>query len=185
MVVVTIVAVVSALVLPSMVQAMRERHAQEAAASVIDIARETRSRAMYRGVAHTLVITTSGSSLKFDSFEGTSSSCRLSRFGGGMLDAATRVYSLDLNTAAYTRDGIIAQVVQPTGVSYLQLCFTPLGVAYFTTSAISDGTAPSAVWSNDSTVIGGGGSFGIDVYQHNGVRRRVVIPLSGLPRLRT
>ena len=49
MVVVTIIAVVSALVLPSMVQVIRERHAQQAATSVLDIVRETRSRAMYRG----------------------------------------------------------------------------------------------------------------------------------------
>ncbi len=190
MVVVTIIAVISALVLPSMVQVVRERHAQQAAISVLDIARETRSRAMYRGVAQTLVIETVGTTLRMNSYEGTASSCRLSRFGGGLFDPATRVYTLDLSSAAYTRDGIAAQVSLPAGVTFLQICYTPLGVAFFSTTPIPDATLPSAVWSNDSAAVGSGGSFVVDVYRSasgtdSGVRRRVVIPLAGTPRMRT
>jgi|GEM_PF-1657634 len=190
MVVVTIIAVVSALVLPGAVQVLRERRAQQAAVSVLDIARETRTRAMYRGMAHTLVIQSAGSALRLESWEGTSSSCRLSQFGGGLFNAADRVYTLDLSSAAFARDNIGAQVSVPSGASYVQICFTPLGVAFFSTSPIADGTLPASVWSNDSGVIGTGGGFVVDVYQRRGsvdggVRRRVVIPLSGMPRMRS
>ncbi len=190
MVVVTIISIVSALVMPSMLQVLRERKAQQAAVSVLDIVRETRSRAMYRGAAHTLAISTVGTSVRLDAWEGTSSSCRLSTFGGGLLDPTRRIYSLDLTTAEFTRDGVAAQLTVPAAQSYVQICFTPLGVALFSTTPIADGTAPSAVWSNDSATIGVGGSFVLDVYQLRagavaGVRRRVVIPLSGMPRMRT
>lgn len=190
MVVVTIIAVVSALVLPGAVQMMRERKAQQAAVSVLDIVRETRSRAMYRGMAHTLVIQTAGTALRLESWEGTSSSCRLSQFGGGLFNAADRVYALDLSAASFARDNIVAQVSIPTGATYVQLCFTPLGVAYFSTTPIPDATLPSAVWSNNSGAIGTGGGFVVDVFQRHGsvdggVRRRVVIPLSGMPRMRS
>lgn len=190
MVVVTLIAVVSALVLPGAVQTMRERKAQQAAISVLDIVRETRSRAMYRGMAHTLVIQTAGSALRFEAWEGTSSSCRLSQFGGGLFNAAERVYVLDLSAANFARDHIAAQVSVPSGASYVQLCFTPLGVAYFSTTPIADATLPSAVWTNNSTAIGIGGGFVVDVFQRiagadGGVRRRVVIPLSGIPRMRS
>ncbi len=190
MVVVTIIAVVSALVLPGAVQQMRERKAQQAATSVLDIVRETRSRAMYRGMAHTLVIQTAGTALRLESWEGTSSSCRLSQFGGGLFNAADRVYALDLSSATFARDNVAAQISIPSGASYIQLCFTPLGVAYFSTTAIADGTLPSSLWTNSSTAIGSGGGFVVDVYQRNGaldagVRRRVVIPLSGMPRMRS
>lgn len=187
MVVVTIIAVISALALPGMVRTVRERRTQQAAASVLDIVRETRSRAMYRGMAHSLVIQPSGASaLRLDAYEGTSSSCRLSRFGGGLFDPAQRVYSLDLSDASFTGDGIVSELTVPTGTSYLQICFTPLGVAYFSTTPIGDGSAPSAVWSNDSTSVGAGGVFQVDVYQAATLlRRRVVIPLSGVPRMRS
>lgn len=190
MVVVTIIAVVSALVLPTAVQGMRERRTQQAAVSVLDIVRETRSRAMYRGMAHTLRVRQVSSSLVIDSFEGTSSSCRLSRFGGGSFDPAAQIYALDLTTSTFTRDGIVGQISSPAGLAYLQICFTPLGVAYFSTAPIGDGTIPSAVWLNNSAAIGSGGNFLIDVYQFRGgadagVRRRVVIPLAGVPRLRS
>jgi prepilin-type N-terminal cleavage/methylation domain-containing protein len=190
MVVVTIIAVVSALVLPGAVQVLRERRAQQAATSVLDIARETRTRAMYRGMAHTLVIQSAGTALRFESWEGSSSSCRLSQFGGGLFNAADRVYALDLSTTTFARDNIGAQVSVPSGASYVQICFTPLGVAFFSTSPIADGTLPASVWSNDSGVIGSGGGFVVDVFQRRGsvdggVRRRVVIPLSGMPRMRS
>lgn len=190
MVVVTIIAVVSALALPGAVQALRERKSQQAAISVLDIVRETRSRAMYRGVAHALVIETVGTAVKVDTWEGTSSSCRLSRFGSGLFDPAQRVYSLNLGSSTFARDGVAAQITVPTGASYLEICFTPLGVAYFSTTPISDGTSPSATWSNDSSLVGSGGSFVLDVYQMRsgiaaGVRRHVVIPLSGMPRMRS
>lgn len=190
MVVVTIIAVVSALVLPGAVQMMRERKAQQAAVSVLDIVRETRSRAMYRGMAHTLVIQTAGTALRLESWEGTSSSCRLSQFGGGLFNAADRVYALDLSAASFARDNLVAQVSVPSGATYVQLCFTPLGVAYFSTTPIPDATLPSAVWTNNSGAVGTGGGFVVDVFQRNGtvdggVRRRVVIPLSGMPRMRS
>jgi len=189
MVVVTIIAVVSALVLPSMVQVIRERHTQQTAVSVLDIVRETRSRAMYRGTSHSLVLETVGASLRMHTYEGTSSSCRLSRFGGGTFDAAQRIYSLDLTTAAYTRDSIVAEVNTTARETYLQICFTPLGVTFFSRSPIPDGTAPAAVWSNDSSTLGTG-SFSVDVFRVTsgtdlGVRRRVIIPLSGMPRMRS
>lgn len=190
MVVVTIIAVVSALVLPGAVQQLRERKAQQAATSVLDIVRETRSRAMYRGMAHTLVIQSAGSALRMDAWEGTSSSCRLSLFGGGLFNSGDRVYSLDLSLPAFARDNVGAQVSVPTGASYVQLCFTPLGVTFFSTSPIADSTLPTAIWTNNSAAIGSGGGFVIDVFQRRGsldggVRRRVVIPLSGMPRMRS
>lgn len=189
MVVVTIIAILSAMVLPGFSQAGRERRIQQAAVSVLDLIREVRSRAMYRGRAQVLVIQASGSALRFDGWEGTESSCRLSRFGStaGVLDPTLRVAQLDLSTAEYARDNLNATISLPAGASYLEICFTPTGNAYFTQMPVS---LPSEEWSNDSMLTGSGGAYQIDVFQvlnsaENGVRRHVIIPLSGNPRLRT
>ena len=191
MVVVTIIAVLSALVLPSMTQAIRERHAQEAAVEVIDLLREVRSRAMYRGRAQTVAIRQVGTTVRFEAYEGRESSCRLSRVreastGSGFV-AAEQIASLDLGSGRYASDGIVSMITLPTGTMYLQLCFTPMGNTFFATEEISN---PSAVWSNDSGAVGSGGVFQIDLFQARdgvvrGARRRVVIPLGGIPRLRT
>jgi type II secretory pathway pseudopilin PulG len=187
MVVVTIVAVVSALVLPSMGQAMRERRVRQAAVSVLDVIRETRSRAMFRGRAQTLLVQASGSSLRFEAYEGSVSSCRLSTFGpAGLLDPQTRVVSLDLNTPTYTRDNIQARITLPSSATYLQICYTPMGTALFSTAPIS---TPSNAWSNDPNIVGTSGTFQIDVAQQvgsvtEGVPRKILIPLGGIPRMR-
>lgn len=194
MIVVTIIAVVSALVLPSMVQSIRDAHTQQAAVAAFDVVRETRSRAMYRGVAHSLVLDASSGTLVMSAYEGTASSCRLSRFGSGLFDPALRVYSLDFGAAAYTRDGISAEIHSPALVSRLQICFTPLGVAYFVSpigSVIADSTTSPFTWTNSPSATTGIGTaaFTINVFRGTataptGVVRQVVIPLSGMPRMR-
>lgn len=190
MVVVTIIAVLSALVLPSMTQAMRERHAKEAAVEVLDLLREIRGRAMYRGRAQTVAIRQVGTTVRFEAYEGTESSCRLSRFrataGAGFVEAE-QIALLDLGDARYARDSLASQISLPAGTTFLQLCYTPMGNTFFSTTEIS---IPSTAWSNDSGVVGTGGAFQIDVFQArsgvvSGVRRRVLIPLGGLARLRT
>lgn len=189
MVVVTIIAILSAMVLPGYTQAGRERRIQEAAVSVLDLVRAVRSRAMYRGRAQLLVIQASGSALRLDGWEGSESSCQLSRFGSmaGVLDPMLRVAQLDLSAAEYTRDNLNAVIALPAGTSYLEVCFTPTGNAYFTQMPVS---LPSEEWSNDALSTGSGGAYRIDVFQvlggvENGVRRHVVIPLSGNPRMRS
>lgn len=190
MVVVTIIAVLSALVLPSMTQAVRERHAQEAAIEVIDLLREIRGRAMYRGRAQTVAIRQVGTTVRLEAYEGTESSCRLSRFrstaGAGFV-AAEQIALLDLSDARYARDDLASLISLPAGTNFLQLCYTPMGNTFFAMSEIS---IPSTLWSNDSGAVGFGGAFQIDVFQArsgvvSGVRRRVLIPLGGIPRLRT
>lgn len=190
MVVVTIIAVLSALVLPSMTQAMRERHAQEAAIDVVDLLREIRGRAMYRGRAQTVAVRQVGTTVRMEAYEGTESSCRLSRFrvaaGTGFVEAE-QVALLDLASAQYSRDSLASVISIPTGTRYLQLCFTPMGNTFFATEEIS---IPSTQWSNDNSAVGSGGAFQIDVFQARdgvvtGARRRVLIPLGGIPRLRT
>ncbi len=194
MIVVTIIAVVSALVLPSMSQSIRDSHTQQAAVAAFDIVREARSRAMYRGVAHSLVLDSTSGALVMSVYEGTASSCRLSRFGSGLFDPALRVYSLDFGAAAYTRDGIVAEIRSSSLLSRLQICFTPLGVAYFVSpvgSLIADSTTSPFTWSNSPSSTAGVGtaSFTINVFRGTsasptGVLRQVVIPLSGMPRMR-
>lgn len=194
MIVVTIIAVISALVLPSMTSSIRDAHTQQAAIAAFDIVREARSRAMYRGVAHSLVLDSASGTLQMNVYEGTSSSCRLSRFGAGLFDPAQRVYSLDFGAATYTRGGISAEVRGASPLTRLQICFTPLGVAYFAAPAgslIADATTSPFTWSNNPSSSGGVGSasFTIHVYRGTftsptGVIRQVVIPLSGMPRMR-
>lgn len=190
MVVVTIIAVLSALVLPSMSQAMRERHAQEAAIDVADLLREVRGRAMYRGRAQTVAIRQVGTTVRLEAYEGTESSCRLSRFrltaGTGFVEAE-QIAMLDLGAAQYARDSLASSISIPAGTTFLQLCYTPMGNTFFSTTEIS---IPSTQWSNDNSAVGSGGAFQIDVFQSRGgtvegVRRRVLIPLGGIPRLRT
>lgn len=190
MVVVTIVAIVSALVLPGMSQASRDRRVQQAAITALDVIREVRSRAMYRGAAQMLVIQNNGNALRFDAYEGTTSSCRMSRFGtvSGVLDPQTRVASLDLAAAQYTRDGLWARISVPSAAAQLQVCFTPTGNAYFSNDPTVIST-PNEGWSNDSTIVGTGGAYQIDVFQIQdgvelGVRRHVLIPLGGNPRMK-
>lgn len=190
MVVVTIVAIVSALVLPGMSQASRDRRIQQAAISALDVIREVRSRAMYRGAAQLLVIQNTGNALRFDAYEGSSSSCRMSRFSptAGVLDPQARVATLDLSETRYVRDGLWARISVPAAAAQLQVCFTPTGNAYFSNDSTVI-TSPTEGWSNDSTLVGVGGAYQIDVFQIQdgvelGVRRHVLIPLGGNPRMR-
>jgi type II secretion system protein H len=183
MIVVVIIGIVTALALPGMAQASRERRVQQASVLVLDIVREVRSRAMYRGRAQTLVITQSGIAIRLDAYEGTSPSCRLSSFGTGSLDTNTRVANLDLTDARYTRDNLGANIALPSATAYLQICYTPLGAAFFSTTPI---VAASQTWSNDTSVLGIGGVFQINVFQTTGgATRRILIPLGGMPRMRT
>lgn len=184
LVVLVIIAVVSALVLPGMAQAMRERRVREAAVSVLDIARLVRSRALYRGRSQMLVVQTSGTALTFEAWEGNSNACRSASFGvGGVLDANQRVATLDLAGAPYAGDNINAVIASPSATSYLAICFTPTGRMFYR-------AASAGAWSDDTTVVGRNGGFIIQVFQTRagvdyGVRRNIFIPIGGMPRFRT
>jgi type II secretion system protein H len=183
MIVVVIIGIVTALALPGVAQASRERRVQQAAVTFVDIAREVRTRAMYRGRAQTLVITQSGVALRLDAYEGSSSSCRLSNFGTGALDPAQRVANLDLTESRFARDNVGANIALPSGTTYLQICYTPLGAAFFSTTPV---VTASQVWGNDTSLLGIGGVFQINVFQTTGgATRRILIPLGGMPRMRT
>ena len=183
MIVVVIIGIITSLALPGMVQASRERRIQQAAVSVLDLAREVRTRAMYRGRAQTLVIAQSGAAIRFDAYEGSSPSCRLSEFGTSALDTNQRVANLDLTEARFARDNLGATISLPTSTTYLQICYTPLGAAFFSTTPIINA---SQVWSNDTGTLGIGGVFQINVFQTTGgATRRILIPLGGMPRMRT
>jgi len=183
MIVVVIIGVVTALALPGMGQASRERRIQQAAGTVLDVAREVRTRALYRGRAQTLIVSQSGAAIRLDAYEGSSPSCRLSNFGTGVLDPMQRVANLDLTDARFSRDNLGATISVPSGTTYLQICYTPLGAAFFSTNPI---ITASQAWSNDSSVLGTGGVFQINVFQTTGgATRRILIPLGGMPRMRT
>ena len=183
MIVVVIIGIVTALALPGMAQASRERRIQQAAVTVLDIAREVRTRAMYRGRAQTLIITQSGAAIRLDAYEGSSPSCRLSNFGPGALDPAQRVANLDLTDARFARDNLAASIALPSATTFLQICYTPLGAAFFSTTPV---ITASQAWSNDTGVLGMGGVFQINVFQTTGgATRRILIPLGGMPRMRT
>jgi len=183
MIVVVIIGIVTALALPGMSQASRERRIQQAAVTVLDIAREVRTRAMYRGRAQTLVITQSGAAIRLDAYEGSSPSCRLSNFGPGALDPAQRVANLDLTDARFSRDNLGASIALPSATTYLQICYTPLGAAFYSVTPI---VTASQGWSNDTSMLGMGGVFQINVFQTTGgATRRILIPLGGMPRMRT
>jgi type II secretory pathway pseudopilin PulG len=183
MIVVVIIGVITALALPGVSQASRERRVQQAAVTLLDVAREVRSRAMYRGRAQTLIIAQSGVALTLDAYEGSSPSCRLSNFGTGSFDPAARVANLDLTLAQYGRDNLGANIALPSGTAYLQICYTPLGAAFFSTTPI---VSASQGWSNDTSALGIGGVFQVNVFQTTGgATRRILIPLGGSPRMRT
>lgn len=189
MVVVVIIALLSALAIPTMLQAARERRVQQAAISVLDAFRNARGRAMYRGRAQMLVVQPSGGALRIELYEGTSNVCRNGRFGNlsGTLNVNSLADVLDLNDAVYTRDDLVAEITRPGGTSYLRVCFTPLGNTFFGTTVY---TGANDAWSNDYNLVGVGGAFQIDLYQFRsgqvaGVRRRVLIPIGGTPRMRT
>jgi hypothetical protein len=98
-------------------------------------------------------------------------------------DTTRVVLSLDLSETRYLNDGITEEFTLPTGTSYLEVCYSPLGTALFRTRT----TDP---YSNDATVTGTGGAFQVEVQRRvggtaTGARRRVVIPLGGNPRMRT
>jgi len=189
MVVIVMIAILSALAIPTFLQAARERRVQQAAISVLDVFRSARGRAMYRGRAQMLVVQPSGGALRFELYEGLTNVCRNGRFGnlGGTLDVNSLVEVLDLNDPQYTRDDLVAEVTRPGGTSYLRVCFTPLGNTFFGTSAY---TGANDAWSNDFNLVGVGGAFEVDLYQFRagqvaGARRRVLVPLGGTPRMRT
>lgn len=196
MVVVLIIAIVSALAIPGMGAAFRERRAQQAAVSVLDVFRQMRTRAIFRGVSQVVAVRRSGTSLVLEGWEGNTTSCRRSAFGAvttdvstgvstGSLTAATRVIRLDLTTGRYAQDGLQATISLPTtAAAGFEICYTPLGNAFF--SLTTTGADPATLsFSNDPGSTGTGGAFQIDLVQGTGARRRVVIPLGGIPRMRT
>ncbi len=183
------IAILSSLAIPAMIQASRERRVQQAAISVLDAFRNARGRAMYRGRAQMLVVQPSGGALRFELYEGATNVCRNGRFGniGGSLDINSLADVLDLNDPLYARDNLVAEITRPGGTSYLRVCFTPLGNTFFGTSQY---TGANDAWSNDFNLVGVGGAFQIDLYQFRsgqvaGARRRVLVPIGGTPRMRT
>ncbi|MBL8601855.1 MAG: prepilin-type N-terminal cleavage/methylation domain-containing protein [Myxococcales bacterium] len=188
MVVVVLIAILSALAIPSMLQAGRERRVQEASTSVVDIFRNARGRAMYRGRAQMVLVRPSGSALRFDVFESANSRCRDGQFGAATGDSpnlTTVIETLDLATTYYARDGINATVT-PGSTNRLRVCYTPMGNAFFGTSAY---TGVTDTWSNNMADPNVAPAFEIRLFQGavagvGGVARRILLPLGGTPRMR-
>jgi prepilin-type N-terminal cleavage/methylation domain-containing protein len=171
MVAVAIIAIATALAIPTIQQAMRDRATAQQAIQFMNVFREARSRATFRGRAQLVRVDLSGSTPVQEIYEGTQSSCSLSLF-------STRVFE---NAMLLSARDIVVTNTRPVS-SFVDFCYTPMGRLFYRYSSTSTFTEDNGA--NTGRALNGGFMYSVSNTTFPGiVARRVVIPLGGSPRL--
>ncbi len=169
MVVIVIIGIVSALAVPTMLAARTDRHAYDDAGQIMQLFREARTRAVARGGAVLIAMTTNGASNRgtFAMYESVTvnpggvggqnrspvASCKTPTIWPPLDPTANTgivlVDSLNLNGAPENEADIQTElrIYAPGGVQPNQpqvfVCFTPLGRTYYTLNTpVFDGALP-------------------------------------------
>ncbi len=194
MVVVVIVTIVSAMAIPMVTRQLQDRRTHEAAQRVAALYRNARMRAMGRGAA-ILVRFSPGSRGAFDVLEaqrGTTdsptgvsdadcstlpiSSCLTPDWNGAEGVSYRRITELDLSARGeYDRLNITMEDQAGTGLSNLDVCFTPMGRTFFR-------TVPTAVL-NPLTSTHVVEVFRAEGDNRLGRTRRILVPPNGAARI--
>lgn len=195
MVVVVIITALSALAIPSILKQMRDRRTRQAAEEIASLYRQARLRALGRGSAVMVrYSSTTGFEMREAVLGGTNplcarlpvSSCITAQWGQGqaVANGDQQISTFNPSGGVYTGVSVFASAAPVggsgttdpgTAVSYLDVCFTPMGRSLFGTAGGSPPPAvtpmtgvPVIVVSNTVTV---------------GLKRVVFIPPNGLARL--
>lgn len=182
MVTVAIIGVATAVSIPSIMSAVRERELVSDSVDFLSAIREARSQALATGNAVRLDVTrTTSSTYTQQVFVGDNSSCTFAAF------SANSVFNNPpLITASATMNSRLTQVSPAQNI--IQLCFTPSGRMYWrfaTTGAFTD------VDSGGSNTTAGGFVFTLAHESTLGTNptsmlpRRVFVPLTGAPRMQS
>jgi type II secretory pathway pseudopilin PulG len=162
MVVVIIVGIIAAMAIPTMVQARLDRNAYDDAGAVMQLLRNARTRAVARGGAVVITMTSSSTDHgTFQSWEAVSANATANNWAGvqanqtpvGTCKAPTKWLPLDAtNTSVQLIDGVNLNgnietdaniwatlntypTATPKSVNTAWICFTPLGHVYLTTTS--------------------------------------------------
>jgi prepilin-type N-terminal cleavage/methylation domain-containing protein len=195
LVVVTLIAIIALLAIPSMTEASDDRRAYDDAGYVMQLFRTARQRAIGRGAAILVAVSTDGTTDRgtFKMYEAVHpnpagggearyprSSCKSPTTWAPLNSSNTDIWfvdGVDFNTA---RDGeaqvtaktFIYNGATATATNTAYVCFSPSGRAYGSTSAPSFDAAMPLV-----------APIEIRVEQPGGITRRVVVPPMGQARL--
>lgn len=171
MVAVAIIGIATALAIPTIQQAMRDRATAQQAIQFMNVFREARSRATFRGRAQLVRVDLGGSYPLEEIYEGTQASCNLSTF-------PTRVFE---NTMLRSSTDIAVSNTRPAS-NYVDFCYTPMGRLFYRYASSSTFTEDNGA--NTGRALNGGFIYSVSNTTFPGiVARRVVIPLGGSPRL--
>lgn len=196
MVVVLIIGILSALAVPEISEAMKNRRMTDAAVRVQSLYRGARGRALGRGLAQMVRYEAIGTSARLRHFEGDSNSCSASNWlaivgTAGTAPATYRDMLVDqenfsLVGSLWQRNGIVLNRLSSTGGAggsdgaLVDLCFTPLGRVFYRTNAGLPFGEPPAGRNGYQLRIE---RLDLETGTKVGVPRYVVVPTSGTPRI--
>jgi len=198
MIVVVLVGLLAALALPSMGEAQLDRQVYTDAARISDLIHEARTRALGRGAATLVTMSTNGAPGVFTSYEAVQddptgggqhtprSSCK-SPTDWTSAKTAQTIASVDLSQMYGAAYGISALLYAPTAtgtqapVTTAYLCFTPLGRSFLVTGAsLARNTFDASTTNSQSIQIEIARRDKALVY---GLTRTVLVPPSGASRV--
>lgn len=190
MVVVIIVGILAVMAIPSMSAASLDRRVYENAANIQDLIREARARAIGRGGAVMVSLSTKDGTGEFRSYElktdvdgGQALPLTSCKAPSNWTDAASvrQVGNASMNTSYETTNRIKSIIYGSDGstaVAEAFLCFTPAGRTYYSKTKTFDGEAALT------------GALRVQVARYDstgsatvGIVRQVLIPPSGAARL--
>ncbi|HEX7602749.1 MAG TPA: prepilin-type N-terminal cleavage/methylation domain-containing protein [Polyangiaceae bacterium] len=206
---VAIIGIMAMLAMPSLGDARVERHAYDDAASVMELVRQARTRAMGRGAATMVTFSTTNTRGNFRMYEAvdpnptagnpadgrmprstcmspTASSWAPGDIRNAFIDGVTfdGNYEVDHNIAVrvvtFANDG------SETEVPFLALCFNPAGRAYVFTGNGSPTFSPASPFLGTIAVDVARlfpATSGITAANVQGLVRRIIVPSSGNTRL--
>lgn len=194
MFVVVLVGVLAMLAVPSMARARLDRRAYEGAGNIAQLFRDARTRAIGRGAAVLVHLSTAGTRGTYRMYEAVAQDPSGSGFNTprgtcrtpmtwvplAATNANVRLLeSVALDTGIDEQADVQTRIVSPGGTTPAQafVCFTPLGRAYFVEGTpVFDGALPME-GALEVTVTRSEGGNPV------GLARRVVVPPSGVARV--
>lgn len=177
MVVVVIIGVLAAIAMPTIAARLRERRSAEAALRIAGIYREARMRALGRGAAVLVRFSAGGFTVfeairpplanKADCAGEPSSSCTTTNWTN---DANRTQLSTFNPTTRKDYENVSVALGAPSGATYYDVCFTPMGRAYHRTVALDPLTPMTSVAT-------------FNVQRATGLTRTVTLLPNGIARL--
>jgi len=208
---VMIIGIMAMLAMPQMGDARVERHAYDGAASVMELVRQARTRAMGRGAATMVTFSTNNTRGKFRMYEavdpnpigGNAADARMPRstcmnptasswaegdVRNAFIDGVTFEGSYEVDHNIAVRVVTFANDGTPTEVPFVALCFNPAGRAYIFSGNGAPTFSPASPFRGTIAVDVArlyASTSGITSANVQGLVRRIIVPSSGNTRMVT